>query len=119
MDEAGVSEVYVSPFPSFAVKRKVSSVPGFVPLWARSGKEIFYRSNEGWMMSVGIHTGGDIEASVPKPLFQFGSGSTLVNRFGVSADGTRFLTSEPAKDANAEKPAITLVINWAADMKLP
>jgi Tol biopolymer transport system component len=119
VDEAGVSEIYVSPFPSFAIKRKVSSVPGFSPLWAKSGKEIFYRSNEGWMMSIGIHTGGGIEASVPKPLFRFGSGSTLVNRFAVSGDGKRFLTSEPTKDGNAEKPAITLVINWAADMKLP
>lgn len=119
LDESGVSEIYVSPFPSFAVKRKVSSVPGFFPLWAKSGEELFYRSNEGWMMSIGIHTGGGIEASVPKPLFKFGSGSTLVNRFAVSADGTRFLTSEPVKDGNAEKPAITLVLNWAADMKRP
>jgi eukaryotic-like serine/threonine-protein kinase len=119
VDEAGVSEIYVSPFPSFAVKRKVSSVPGFFPLWAKSGKEIVYRSTEGWMMSIGVDTGGGIEASVPKPLFQFGSGSMLVNRFAVSADGNRFLTSEPVNDGNAEKPAITLVINWAADLKLP
>jgi hypothetical protein len=117
LDKSGVSEIYVSSFPSFAVNLKVSSAPGLFPRWAKGGKEIFYRSNEGWMMSIGIHTGGGIEASVPKPLFKFGSGSTLVNRFAVSADGTRFLTSEPAKDGNAERPAITLVMNWAADMK--
>jgi eukaryotic-like serine/threonine-protein kinase len=115
----GSSEIYAASFPSFAIKRKVSSVDGYFPVWAKGGKEIFYRSNEGWMMSVAIRAGAGIEAGVPKPLFKFGSGSMLVNRFAVNADGTRFLVAEPMRDGEADKPAVTLVLNWASEMKLP
>ncbi len=115
--ESGTKEIYVASFPSFAVKRKVSSGGGNFPVWAKGGKEIFYRSNDGSMMQAEVQTGANIEASIPKPLFQFGSGVDVLNRFAVTADGQRFLTSEPVQNDEAEKPEITLVLNWAAEMK--
>jgi hypothetical protein len=114
-----VSEIYVASFPSFAVKHKVSSGGGQYPLWAKGGKEIFYRSNDGRMMNAEIHTGANIESSIPKPIFKFGGGQTVLNRFAINADGTRFLTAEPVQERDAERPKITVVLNWAAEMKLP
>jgi hypothetical protein len=89
------------------------------PVWPKGGgKEIFYRSNDGWMMSAEIHTGANIEASIPKPLFRFGRGRPTLNRFAVSADSGRFLIAEAVQDSDAEKLEITLVLNWAAEVKL-
>jgi Tol biopolymer transport system component len=118
-NESGQQEIYVASFPSFAIKRKISSGGAMFPVWPKGGgKEIFYRSNDGWMMSAEIHTGANIEASIPKPLFRFGRGRPTLNRFAVSADSGRFLIAEAVQDSDAEKLEITLVLNWAAEVKL-
>jgi len=115
--ESGTGEIYIAAFPSFAVKRKASSGGGMYLAWARSGKELFYRALDGTMMDVEVRTeGGNIETSIPKPLFKFGTGS-LGNGFDVSADGKRFLINEAVQKEEAERPAITLVLNWQADLK--
>jgi Tol biopolymer transport system component len=115
-EESGTSEIYIAAFPSFAVKRKASSGGGIYLAWARSGKELFYRAADGTLMDVEVRTDGSIETGIPKPLFKFGNG-TLGNGIEVAADGKRFLINEAVKGEEAEKPAITLVLNWAADLK--
>ncbi len=42
-DESGQYEVYVRPFPSLEGKWQISADGGQEPVWARSGKELFYR----------------------------------------------------------------------------
>jgi serine/threonine protein kinase len=87
------------------------------PGWAKGGKELFSRANDGTLMDVEVRTGGsNIETSIPKPLFKFGTGS-LGNTFGVTADGKRFLIREAVQSEEVERQAITLVLNWAADLK--
>ncbi len=50
-DESGRDEVYVRPFPNVDDgKWQVSLTGGGQPLWARSGREIFYRSAANQMM---------------------------------------------------------------------
>ncbi|MGO9259372.1 MAG: hypothetical protein ACLQU1_24115 [Bryobacteraceae bacterium] len=116
-NESGPSEVYVASFPSFAVKRKVSTGGALYPVWANGGKEIFYRANDGTMMEVEVRTGSTIEAGIPKPLFKFGVAGTFGNQFGVTADGKRFLINEPVQTDEIQKPEISLVLNWAAEIK--
>jgi Tol biopolymer transport system component len=111
--ESGASEIYVATFPSFAVKRKVSNGGGMQAVWARGGTEVLYRAADGTLMSAEIRTGSGIEAGIPKQLFKFGRGSS---GFAVSADGKRILINESLSD-NDEKPEISLVLNWAADIK--
>ena len=40
IQESGLIEIYVAAFPTFAVKRKVSTGGGDYPVWAKGGKEI-------------------------------------------------------------------------------
>ena len=114
--ESGPAEIYVASFPSFAVKRKVSTNGGMYPVWGNGGKEIFYRSADGVMMNAEIRTGTVVEAGVPRPLFKFGIG-TLGNRFAVSADGKRLLLNEVVQKDASSAGEITLVLNWAAEIK--
>ena len=114
--EADAEEIYVASFPSFSVKRRVSTGGGSFPAWAQGGKELFYRSADGMLMDVEMHLGSTIEAGIPKPLFRFGSG-THGNRFAVMPDGQRFLMNEPVQNLGQEVPELTLVINWAAELK--
>src|SRR4029453_2453014 len=42
-------EVYVPPFPAGQPEGKVSTSGGALPVWARSGRELFYRQRNGIM----------------------------------------------------------------------
>jgi hypothetical protein len=104
------------PFPSFAVKGKVSTNGGAYPAWPRGSKEIFYRAPDGMLMSAEIRTGPNLVAGTPKPLFKFATVSPT-NQFAVTGDGKRFLISESAQEDAGEQSGMTLVLNWAAGMK--
>ena len=114
--EGSQPQVYVASFPTFATKRKISTAGGSYPAWARGGRTLFYRALDGNIMEVDIRTGADIEAGTPKPLFRFGS-TPAGNRFGVSADGNRFLVAEYVHKEAVERAELTIVLNWAADLK--
>ncbi|MGP8244490.1 MAG: protein kinase domain-containing protein [Bryobacteraceae bacterium] len=114
-NESGQDEVYVTSFPTFATKRKISSSGGRYPAWARRGKEIVYLAADGALMSAEIRTGSNLAAGTPKLLFKPpGSG---LGRFAVTADGNRVLINGPAQKTEGEKPEITLVLNWSAGIR--
>ena len=115
-DETGEPEVYVASFPSFAVKRRISTGGGTYPAWARATGQLFYRATDGMLMAIDVRMGAKIEAGIPKPLFRFGSGRAG-NRFAVSADGKRFLTNDLPQARGADQPELTVVINWEAALK--
>jgi hypothetical protein len=49
----GQNEVYVSPFPDVGSRRwLVSTAGGTEPVWAHSGRELFYRNGDNQMMAV-------------------------------------------------------------------
>src|SRR4029453_681491 len=99
--ESGMLQGFVDSFPSFGVKRQISSGGGSVPLWRKDGKELFFREPPGTLMSAEIRTGPKIEATVPRRLFPYGNNSSrpTSNQFGVTADGKRFLILEPVQNA--------------------
>jgi len=116
--ETGSQEVYVASFPSFSVKRRLSSAAGVYPVWGRTGKEVFYRALDGPVTSVPVALGARIEVGTPKPLFQTGAGR-LGNAFAISADGQRFLTAEPVTLTPSEtvRFELNVVVNWAAALQ--
>jgi hypothetical protein len=65
-------------------------------------------------MTAAIHTGSDLIAGSPQPLFQLDSGPAP-NRFAVSADGRRFLMAAP-EEVGTDEVGIMMVLNWAADL---
>lgn len=65
-------------------------------------------------MAVDVKLGTTFEASVPRELFQF-SGVRVANRIVMTSDAQRFLL--PIAAQSGDRPAITAVLNWAADIK--
>ncbi len=53
-DESGRWEIYVAAFPTFTSKRQISSGGGFQPQWRGDGRELFYLSPDGSLMSVRV-----------------------------------------------------------------
>jgi eukaryotic-like serine/threonine-protein kinase len=116
--ESGGQDIYVASFPSFAVKRKISTGGGLNPAWNPNGRELFYRSMNGDVLTVDIRVSGPtIDVGIPKVLFRFGNSTPYsLSRFGVSADGKRFLLGESAKQ-EPTVPEISVLLNWWADLK--
>jgi Tol biopolymer transport system component len=113
--ESGRAEVYVVPFPGPGGKWQVSTGSGSWPRWRRDGKEIFYLSPDNKVMAAEVRAiGSSFEIGAVRALFE-----TRIYRpggasFDVTADGQRFIIDYAGEQPTA---AITLVVNWSADVK--
>jgi eukaryotic-like serine/threonine-protein kinase len=120
-DESGQPEVYVRPFPSVDAGRwQVSTGGGTQPLWARNGRELFYRSGDA-VMSVPVETRAGFVARNPVVLFKGQFAPSLSGRnYDVSPDGRRFLMLKVGSGAGAQNtpPArFVIVENWFEELK--
>jgi Tol biopolymer transport system component len=110
--ETGRYEVYVRDFPSGSRRWTVSTNGGWMPHWRRDGRELFYLTLDGTLMSVPVRPGGTLELGSPHRLFATGLHPTpirtLMNQYAVSQDGQRFLFDTPEDAA----PPITAVLGW-------
>jgi Tol biopolymer transport system component len=71
-DESGRNEVYVRTFPEFTSKVQLSQDGGSEPVWARSGRELFYRSGsaaEPWLVAAAVATSGEFRVTSRTRLF--------------------------------------------------
>jgi eukaryotic-like serine/threonine-protein kinase len=121
--ESGRPEVFVQPYPQQTGKWQISTEGGNYPRWARSGKELFYLTDEGTVMAVDVRTDGPaFGAGTPRALFKTnalfgdhaGGGSEMP--YDVTADGQRFIVNERLAPANQSTP-LTVVLNWQAALK--
>jgi Tol biopolymer transport system component len=113
--ETGRYEVYVRDFPDGLHKWQVSSQGGVQPHWRRDGRELFYLTLDGTLMSVTLNPGPTFELETSEPLFMAGLRflprySIWMNQYAVSSDGQRFLLNCGLPEAT--QGAITAVIPW-------
>jgi eukaryotic-like serine/threonine-protein kinase len=117
-DETGQDEVYVRPFPNSTRKYSVSSSGGIEPLWARNGKQLFYRG-EIEMFVADVRTDGGFSTSKPRLLFEkpgyvFGY---PVRTYDISLDGQRFLMVKREEMKPSPLTEMILVQNWTEELK--
>jgi DNA-binding winged helix-turn-helix (wHTH) protein/Tol biopolymer transport system component len=116
-DESGRFEVFISSFPDFHLKRQVSTRGGGEPVWRRDGKELFYLSPEGKLMSVEIRAATSLEIGEPKVLFQSPiKPSYSLNTWLATHNGQKFLFQEPHKGSPGRVEQINVVVNWDANL---
>ena len=116
-NESGGEEIYVRPFPDVDTGRwQVSTGGGTQPLWARDGRELFYRNGEA-VMAVSIQTDPGLTAGNPQLLFEgdyiLGPGG---RNYDVSPEGDAFLMVKSVQDASAA-PQIIIVENWFTELE--
>lgn len=114
-DESGRVEVYIASFPSFSDRRQVSKAGGGQATWRKDGRELFYLSPGGELMSVEIMPGAALVTGTPRMLFQTTIEVVLVvDQYAPTADGQSFLVVEPVESATAQRTPITVVLDWPA-----
>ena len=114
-DATGQGEIWVRPYPGAGAPVRVSPNGGTEPVWARSGKELYYLEGAK-LMSVAIEARADLNFKPAAFLFE----SSYVRggqppSYDVAADG-RFIMIKSANSRAGTSP-MTVVLNWAD--KLP
>ena len=124
--ESGQPEIYVRPFPNVNEGlEQVSNAGGIQPLWARSGRELFYLEPgpPERLISVPAQTGSTFDKGNPQALldWNYREGADGGGRnYDVSLDGQQFLVIEilPAEGSSDEPPPqIVVVQNWFEELK--
>jgi serine/threonine-protein kinase len=117
-DETGRQEIYVRPFPH--VKEgmwPVTTDGGSSPVWAASGRELFYQNGES-MMVIPIETGSTFSYGKPQVLFSGGYVRSYRN-FDISPNGRRFLMIKDTTNTldSSARDELTVVLNWSEELK--
>ena len=107
------SEVFVQSAPkdvsgiANTMKAQISTTGGRFPKWRADGREMFYLSAEGMMMSVSVESSpGIFRPGTSKALFDAGD----IPSYDVTPDGQRFLLA--VVDGRALDTPITVILNW-------
>lgn len=96
-DETGRLEVYVRDFPAGTHQYQISTHGGLLPQWRRDGRELFFLTSGGLLMTVTVKPSPDFAVSEPKTLFQSDTRPTIPvldyinNQYVASPDGQQFL----------------------------
>jgi len=117
-DESKRLEIYVRPFPGPGMKHQVSSQGGIQPLWARNGKQLFYRwQDQVW--AVDVRADGGLSTGKPRLLFErpgYGQGAPI-RSYDLSQDGQRFLMVKLEQRKPTPVTEMILVQNWFEELR--
>jgi serine/threonine-protein kinase len=120
-DKSGREEIYVHPFPEVGAGQwQVSTGGGRTPLWARSGRELFYRSAEGAVMGVRVEEGSAWRHSPPAqvlPAGYFDGTATNGRTFDIAPDGRRFLMIKQGGGDEAAPQNLIVVQHFFEELK--
>ena len=125
-NESGRDEIHVRPFPNVDDGHwQVSTGGGTRPLWARSGRELFYLDEDNLLTAVTVQTTSTFSATDPVTLLKtayysgFGGGGQVVSgrTYDVSPDGQRFLMIKDTAAADQTQTSLVVVQNWTEELK--
>lgn len=118
--EEGQGEVYVCPSSGIGETIKVSREGGREPLWARSGKQLFFRSNNGRQIwAAEVQTEPSFSVGKPRLLFEKRglSHSTPIRSYDISLDDQRFLMVRGEEGESQPVTEMILIQNWFEELK--
>jgi Tol biopolymer transport system component len=116
--ESGRFEVYVEPFRRRGERLRVSNNGGGQPRWRGDGKELFYLSLDGGIVSVSVQSGAaGLELGNPTTLvaadrLRAVAQSADYDDWDVTPDGQRFLVKVP--ETPNERQQIHVLLNWTS-----
>jgi Tol biopolymer transport system component len=116
---SGRNEIYVVPFGQGTGKWQISTRGGTQPVWARNGKQLFYRESSGSIMGVDVVTQPVFSASTPRVIVPAAVTAPLYNgldSYDVSPDGQRFLVHQQNSEGG-QSLQINFILNWSEQLR--
>src|SRR5262249_3338708 len=124
-NKSGQNDIYARPYPGPGPEATISVGGGQEPVWAPSGRELFYR-HDGKLLAVPIQESGTtLTVGAPKKVFDdpyrldSGGGQGGVANYDISPDGQRFVMVEERRASTAATQPVQLrvVLNWQEELK--
>jgi Tol biopolymer transport system component len=118
-ESGGRFAVYVRPYPDVSKGRwQISTEGGTAPVWARSGRELFYLDESNTLMAVPVQTSGpQFSSGRPAKLFDTKYSGDFYS-YDVTPDGRRFLMmKESSAGDRAHPPSMVVVLNWFEELR--
>jgi serine/threonine-protein kinase len=113
--EAGREEVYVRPYAGEVAAQAVSNGGGSQPVWAKSGRELFYRIGT-QMKVVPIAAGPDLRAGEARVLFETSWGTAgTVPDYDVFPDDRHFVVVRTLPEDTAR--SIVVIPEWFQELR--
>lgn len=116
--ESGEWEIYVQPFPEVDAGRWQISVEGGTgPLWAKSGKELFYVNGNQEMVAVVMDATDTPKWGAAESLFSVADYRTgaIANSYDIDTDDQRFVMMGWREVSDTE---LIMVDNWFAELNI-
>jgi len=105
-NQSGRQEIWLAAFPSATTNQQVSFGGGADAVWRRDGKELYYRSADGNLMTIPVE---DVAGKL-----RFGTATTLfpmtATVYDVAPQGDRFLMLTRVRAA--EVSPLVVLLNW-------
>jgi hypothetical protein len=118
-ESGGRFAVYVRPYPDVSKGRwQISTEGGTAPVWARSGRELFYLDESNTLMAVPVQTTGpEFSAGRPVKLFDRKYSGDFYS-YDVTRDGLRFLMMKDSSIGDrSHPPSVVVVLNWFEELR--
>ena len=118
-ESGGRFEIYVRPYRDASLGRwQISTEGGMAPIWARTGRELFYLDASNTLMTVSVDTSGPrLTFGRPARVFETKYAGNFYS-YDVTPDGRRFLTM---KNSTADGPhqarRMVVVLNWFEEVR--
>jgi serine/threonine-protein kinase len=124
-NSSGRFEIYVRPFPNVGAGQwQISTAGGVQPLWARTGRELFYVAPDGALLTVPVEPRGTMWSAgsatkVVEGRYYTGGNVYVARQYDVSPDGQRFLMIKEGggSDQTAAPPQVIVVQHWTEELK--
>jgi hypothetical protein len=119
--ETGSEEVFVRPFPDVNAGRwQVSTDGGIMPLWAHSGRELFFVQPNNALIAVEVELGSGFQVVGRVELFTIPDSyrtSTTNSVYDLSPDDQRFLMARSYQPPEGSHSPFVLVQNFGEELK--
>jgi hypothetical protein len=111
----GGFQIYVAPFPDPVASWSISTEGGTDPVWARNGRELFYR-NGARIMAVDVTTQPAFSAGTPRLLFEERRFPEVPGGYDVAANGRFLMVIGSGEQPKATE--LNVIQNWFEDLKI-
>jgi len=125
-NKSGQNDVFARPYPGPGNEVTISVGGGGEPVWAPSGRELFYR-HDGKLLVVPIQaTASSLAVGAPTRVFDdpylsdIGGSAGAMANYDISPDGKRFvMVEEPrqTRSAGSEPVRLQVILNWFEELK--
>jgi serine/threonine-protein kinase len=115
-DASGREEIFVRPFPESSAGRwQISLTGGTEPVWSPDGRELFYRSEDQQLVSVGIDPGPAFRMPTRRTLFSTRPyhRDTRHYAYTVGPDGSFYFVQRTVAPNNE----VVVIHNWLEELK--